>query len=499
MIMKDLKLKDYLKIKNVKIFGLLFGMAFFLFSCSATSDKKDGANKIVDPVNIKIVGEMKAELTLPPHVPPTTANREATKLIIDMEILEEEGELMNGVTYTYWTFGGSVPGEFIRAKLGDEVVFNLKNHPDNKLPHNIDLHAVNGPGGGAVSSFVAPGHEVTFSFKALHAGLYVYHCGTAPVGMHIGNGMYGLILIEPTEGLPPVDHEYYVMQGEFYTEGGYGERGHQAFDMQKAINENPDYVVFNGKVNALTGANSLRAKVGETVRLYVGNGGPSLISSFHVIGEIFDNVHVNGGTLINHNVQTQAIPVGSAAIVEFKVNAPGEYVMVDHSIFRAFNKGALGILEVEGDKNNLVYKGKIREGIYLPEGGAIQTMPKEDTVVEEKVIELTKVEKIALGEKLYSQTCAACHQPDGSGIEKAFPPLASSDYLNADIIRAVDIVMNGKRGKITVNGETFNSVMPAQNLTDQQISAVLTYVLNSWGNNGKEVTSDIVKKVRNGN
>lgn len=483
-----------LRSKKILLFCTLFSLGLLMFACNTAN--KDKA-KEVDPASIKVVGEMKAELTSPPNVPPTTANRKPTRLLVDMEILEKEGELMNGVSYTYWTFGGSVPGEFIRAKLGDEIVFTLKNHPDNKLPHNIDLHAVNGPGGGAVSSFVAPGHEITFTFKALHPGLYVYHCGTAPVGMHIGNGMYGLILIEPTEGLPPVDHEYYVMQGEFYTEGGYGERGHQAFDMQKAINEDPDYVVFNGKVNALTGKHALHAKVGDKIRLYVGNGGPSLISSFHVIGEIFDNVHVNGGSLINHNVQTQAIPVGSAAIIEFKVNAPGEYVMVDHSIFRAFNKGALGVLDVSGDKNELVYKGKIREGIYLPEGGAIQTMPKEDTVQKvEKVVELTKAEKIDLGGKLFKQTCAACHQPDGKGIPKAFPPLAGSDYLNADVMRAIGIVMNGKQGEVTVNGETFNSVMPSQNLTDQQISAVLTYVLSKWNNNGTEVTLDMVKKVR---
>lgn len=483
---------DLFKKRNFFNLILIFSFSLSIFSCTNEKSVKN-----IDPSMIKTVGEMDAVLTAPPFVPPTTANREATKLIVNMEVLEKEGELMSGVKYTYWTFGGTVPGKFIRAKLGDEIVFNLQNHPDNKLPHNIDLHAVNGPGGGAVSSFAAPGHEVMFSFKALHPGLYVYHCGTAPVGMHIGNGMYGLILIEPSEGLPPVDHEFYVMQGEFYTEGKYGDRGLQAFDMQKAVDENPDYVVFNGKVNALTGKNALKAKVGDKIRLYVGNGGPSLISSFHVIGEIFDNVHVNGGTLVNHNVQTQAIPVGSAAIIEFEVNAPGEYVMVDHSIFRAFNKGALGVIEVGGKENELVYKGKIREGIYLPEGGAIQTMPKED-VKEVAVVELSKGEKIALGEKLFMQTCVACHQSNGKGIPKAFPPLAKSDFLNADVNRAISVVMHGKRGEITVNGETFNGVMPAQALSDQEISAVLTYVYNSWGNNGKEVTLEMTKKVREG-
>src|SRR5690606_29730158 len=133
---------------------------------------------------------------------------------------------------------------------------------DSKMPHNIDLHAVTGPGGGASSSFTAPGHRTQFTFQALHPGLYVYHCAVAPVGMHIANGMYGLILVEPEEGLPEVDREYYVMQGDFYTVGKYREKGFQPFDMQKAIDENPTYVLFNGSEDALLGDNALRANVG---------------------------------------------------------------------------------------------------------------------------------------------------------------------------------------------------------------------------------------------
>ena len=328
---------------------------------------------------------MLAELTAPPNVPTPVGRRKAKKLIVNMEILEEEGELTDGVKYVYWTFGGSVPGSFIRTRVGDEVEFTLSNHPDNKLPHNIDLHAVTGPGGGAESSFVAPGHEKTFSFKTLNPGLYVYHCATAPVGMHIANGMYGLILVEPEGGLPQVDKEYYIMQGDFYTKGKNGERGLQPFDMQKAVDENADYVVFNGSVGALTGDKAITAKVGETVRLFVGNGGPNLVSSFHVIGEIFDKVHVEGGDLINKNVQTTLIPAGGAAIVEFRVDVPGTFILVDHSIFRAFNKGALGMLKVEGEEEKKIYSGEIREGIYLPEGPGIQNMPTTNEIVESEI------------------------------------------------------------------------------------------------------------------
>lgn len=466
---------------------------------SSCSDNGKATIKKVNPEDIVVKGEMVAELTAPPFVPKSTRDREPTKLIVDMEILEYEGEIADGVEYTFWTFGGTVPGSFIRAKVGDEIEFNLKNHPDNKLPHNIDLHAVNGPGGGAVSSFVAPGREITFSFKTLYPGLYVYHCATAPVGMHIANGMYGLILVEDENGLDPVDHEFYVMQGDFYTKGKYGEQGHQPFDMQKAIDENADYVLFNGSVGALTGENALQAKVGETIRMYVGNGGPNLVSSFHVIGEIFDKVYVEGADLINTHVQTTLIPAGGAAIVEFKVDGPGEYILVDHSIFRAFNKGALAVLNVTGEDNDVVYKGTIQEGIYLPEGSVIQSMPngkKEAKVDTGDIVEMTLAEKMDKGEKLYKKTCFACHLPQGEGIKDAFPPLASADYLNADVDRAIDIVLRGLSGEITVNGDVYNSVMPGQNLTNEEVASVLTYVYNSWGNNGTEVTQSMVQKVR---
>jgi len=319
-----------------------------LIAGNLTSCEKAVAAK-ENPEQMRIYGEFEAELTAPPMVPRPVGKRAPAKLIVNMEVVEKEMEMSDGVSYVYWTFDGTVPGSFIRTRVGDEIEFHLKNHPDSKLPHNIDLHAVTGPGGGAESSFVAPGREAVFTFKTMNPGLYVYHCATAPVGMHIANGMYGLILVEPEGGLPPVDKEYYIMQGDFYTEGKNGERGLQAFDMQKAIDENADYVVFNGSVGALTGSNAITAEVGETVRLFVGNGGPNLVSSFHVIGEIFDKVFVEGGSMVNENVQTTLIPAGGAAIVEFKVDVPGDLVLVDHSIFRAFNKGALGILKVEGE------------------------------------------------------------------------------------------------------------------------------------------------------
>lgn len=399
-----------------------------------------------EAASIKIKGTQMAQLTHPPLVPKPVGNRPAQRLLVSMEIVEKTAEMTNGVSYVYWTYGGTVPGQFIRTRVGDEVEFTLKNHPDNKLPHNIDLHAVTGPGGGATSSFVAPGHEIVFNFKTLNPGLYVYHCATAPVGMHVANGMYGLILVEPAGGLPAVDREYYVVQGDFYTEGPYGAKGLQAFDMRKAIDEQADYVVFNGKVGALSGDQALTAEVGETVRLFVGNGGPNLVSSFHVIGEIFDKVYIEGGDAINTNVQTTLIPAGGAAIVEFKVDVPGTFILVDHSIFRAFNKGALGMLKVSGPENETIYSGTVQEGIYHPEGGAVQTIRGKEIPQVNAAVNRTMSQRLAEGKRKYMETCFACHQAEGQGVPNAFPPLANSDYLNADKKRAIRSIIDGLSG-----------------------------------------------------
>lgn len=484
-----------MKTNSSKLF-LSIALLFIASSVNISCEKIQ--KKATDPEDMKTYGSLVANLTSPPNVPRPIGNRSAKKLIIEMEIIEKESEIANGVTYVFWTFGGTVPGSFIRGRVGDEVEFTLKNHPDNRLPHNIDLHAVTGQGGGAEASFVAPGHQKTFSFKLLNPGLYVYHCATAPVGMHIANGMYGLILVEPKGGLAPVDKEFYVMQGDFYTKGKFGDPGEQPFDMQKAIDENPDYVVFNGKVGGLAGDNKLHAEVGETVRLFVGNGGPNLVSSFHVIGEIFDKVFVDGGTTVSENIQTTLIAAGGASIVEFKVESPSELILVDHSIFRAFNKGALGVLSVSGNENKKVFAGEITEGIYQPEGSVIQDMEVNGkTETSEVGVSLTKAEKMNMGKNLFNSNCAACHLQDGKGITNAFPPLAKSDYLNKDVDRAIRVVLKGLTGEITVNGNIYNSVMPAQQLSDEEVASILTYVYNNWENNGTEVTTEQVKKVRN--
>ena len=265
-----------------------------------------------------------AVTTHAPEVPPAIDRDYPAKVRVKMETIEKTMKMDDGVEYHYWTFNGDVPGRMIRVREGDTVEVEFSNNPSSTVPHNVD----------------------------------------------IANGMYGLILVEPKEGLPKVDKEFYIVQGDFYTKGKKGAQGLQPFDMDKAVAEQPEYVVFNGHVGAIAGDNALKAKAGETVRMYVGNGGPNLVSSFHVIGEIFDKVYVEGGKLINENVQSTIIPAGGSAMVEFKVDVPGSYTLVDHSIFRAFNKGALGQLKVEGAENPEIMTQKLSDTAYAGNGAA---------------------------------------------------------------------------------------------------------------------------------
>jgi len=426
-----------------------------------------------------------AELTNAPEVPHRMVRKHPARVIVNLEIREVEKQIAPGVTYTLWTFGGEVPGKMIRVRQGDVVELHLGNNPSSKMPHNIDLHAVNGPGGGAEGTFTAPGKQTQITFRATNPGLYVYHCATAPVPMHVANGMYGLILVEPPEGYGYADREFYVMQGELYTSGKYHDQGHQAFDMDKGIDEKPTYVVFNGAEGSLVGDKAIHANVGEKIRIFVGNGGPNLTSSFHVIGEIFDKVYAEGGSKPQENVQTTVIPAGGAAIVEFTVNVPGKYSIVDHSLFRAFNKGAVAQIVVDGPPMKETYSGKQAEVAYT---GAVETAP----------VAVAAPTGGDVGAATYARICAACHQPTGMGLPGTYPPLASSDYLAASPPeKLIGHVLHGLQGPVTVNGNTFNGVMPPMSfLSDAEIAGALTFARSSWGNKLAPVKPDQVQRVR---
>jgi len=300
-----------------------------------------------------------AKLATAPNVPPPITRSHPAKVIVNLEAKEFVGTLADDVKYKFWSFNGTVPGPIIRVRLGDTVEIRLKNSKGNHFPHNIDIHAVNGPGGGASVSLVAPGEEARFTFKTLSPGLFMYHCASPVpnIPAHIANGMYGMMLVEPEGGLPNVDHEYAVVQSEFFTKPS-DQKGVMELSMEKGLMEHSDYVVFNGRVGGVMEEKALQAHTGDRVRIYFGNIGPNSVSSFHIIGEIFNNVYVKGtiGGLMNHNVQTTLVPAAGSTIVELKTDVPGNYLLVDHSIFRVA-KGALGILAVEGNENPEIFKG----------------------------------------------------------------------------------------------------------------------------------------------
>jgi nitrite reductase (NO-forming) len=293
---------------------------------------------------------------LPLPYPAMPVNRNfPTTVQVELEAKPVTALLNDGVGYKYWTYNGTVPGPMIRVRQGDTVEVTLKNSLDSPVSHSIDSHGVTGPGGGGKVSQTPPGGTSRFRFKALNPGVYIYHCATPMIPYHLGHGLYGLMVVEPPGGWPKVDREFYVVQGDFYLAGDPAQQGVHEAVVDKMVKETPDYVVFNGSVGALSKENALKAKVGETVRIFFGVAGPNTTSSFHVIGEIMDTVYPEGASEALHNIQSTFVPAGGATIVEFKLEVPGTYILVDHSLGR-LPKGAAGFLDVEGPANPEVFQ-----------------------------------------------------------------------------------------------------------------------------------------------
>jgi nitrite reductase (NO-forming) len=344
---------------NSRPLGLLAGTAALLIAGALAAPALADSAVGVMPMAPVARGSAEAPVDivrLPTDLPPPIGVRGPQKVVVNLETVEVYGKLDDGTSYQYWTFNGKVPGPFLRVRVGDSVEVHLTNAADSAMMHNVDFHAVIGPGGGARATEAAPGESKSFTFKALSPGLFVYHCATPPVAQHISSGMYGLILVEPEGGLPKVDHEFYVMQGEIYTDQPFGTKGEVTASYDKLINERPEYYVFNGAVGGISTAHPLQAKVGETVRIYFGDGGPNATSSFHVIGEIFDKVYSFASLTAPPltNVQTITTPPGGASIVEFKLQVPGKYMIVDHALSR-MERGLAGILQVDGPANPEIY------------------------------------------------------------------------------------------------------------------------------------------------
>jgi nitrite reductase (NO-forming) len=296
----------------------------------------------------------------PSDVPPPVGARRPQRVKVELDTVEVTGKLADGSTYQYWTFNQKVPGPFVRVRVGDMVEVHLHNEDDSTMMHNVDMHAVTGPGGGGIATETAPGDSHGFTFVATKPGLYVYHCAIPMAAQHIANGMFGMILVEPEGGLPKVDHEYYVMQSEIYTDQKMGTKGELTQSYDKLLDEHPEYFVLNGAVGALTKDKPMHAKVGETVRIFFGNGGPNFTSSFHVVGEIFDHVYRDGSLSSPplRDVQTTGVPPGGAAMVALKFEVPGQYMLVDHALSRAA-RGLAGNLIVTGPDSDVYSDGGV--------------------------------------------------------------------------------------------------------------------------------------------
>lgn len=290
----------------------------------------------------------------PSDLPPPVGNRAPAVVRVTLTSKELVGALdpASGTTYRYWTFNGKVPAPFIRVRQGDTVEVTLVNPKDSTMVHSLDFHAAIGPGGGAALTQVPPGQSKTFSFQATTPGLFVYHCGSPMIAQHIANGMYGMILVEPTGGLPRVDHEYYIMQGEIYATAPKGKAGLQQFSAENLMAENAQYYLFNGAVDAVTKEYPLHANEGETVRIYFGNAGPNATASIHMVGEIFTNYYQFGSLSSPPlaGIQTGTVAPGSAATFEVKASMPGQFTLMDHAMSR-MEKGDMAILEVSGPEN----------------------------------------------------------------------------------------------------------------------------------------------------
>lgn len=293
----------------------------------------------------------------PNNVGEPVGERGPKNITVDLETTEVVGRLDDGSSYRFWTFNNTVPGPMIRVRVGDTVTVNMKNSDESVHIHSVDFHAVTGPGGGAAVTQAAPGQTKSFSFKALSPGLYVYHCATPMVAQHITNGMYGMILVEPEGGLSEVDREFYVMQGELYTAQRHGSSGLQEFSLDKMLDERPEHMMFNGAMDSLTAIHKMESETGDNVRIFFGVGGPNLVSSFHVIGEIFDKVYDQASLTSPPltDVQTTLVPPGGATMVEFVTDYPGKYILVDHALSRA-EKGLVGILNVNGKADTEIFE-----------------------------------------------------------------------------------------------------------------------------------------------
>jgi nitrite reductase (NO-forming) len=362
-------------------------------------------------------------LSIAPEVPPTIDRSDQRIWDIHIESIEGVCPLDpdKGISTEMWGFRiagendvtcGS-PGPVVRGRVGDVVNITLTNLVSNGRPHNIDFHAVTGQGGGAADLTVNPGETATIQIRLLYPGAFMYHCAFGDVPSHIAHGMVGMFIVDPEEPLPVVEHEWAIMQSEWYISEA-GSDGVAPFDPDALFNEEPSMVTFNGRADALTGDNSLQMNVGERGRIYFVNEGVNLASNFHPIGSQWDLVYPEAATHQANRVirgsQSTLIVAGGGTVVEIDGLVPSTVILVDHALVRTFYKGAIGLLVISGDENPELFGVPGAATPPTSEGG------DEGANADN-------------GQVLFAQTCAACHGPNAEGVDGLGPALVANQFV----------------------------------------------------------------------
>ncbi|MFB6156484.1 MAG: copper-containing nitrite reductase [Haloferacaceae archaeon] len=302
----------------------------------------------------------------PTDVPDPIARDEPATVEVTLRPEEVTAEIEDGVEFDYMTYNGQVPGPFLRVRQGDTIDLTFENPASNAMPHNVDFHAAAGPGGGAEATMTAPGETTRLRFKATYPGAFIYHCAVPNLDMHISAGMFGLILVEPKGGLPAVDEEIYLGQHEIYTDKKPGETGTHGFDVGAMRREDPTYVVMNGEKYAMTPdryGSAATVETGDTARVYFVTGGPNLTSSFHPIGNVWEECWPEGALSNDpdRHVQTKPVAPGSTAVATMNFPVPGNFKLVDHALTRVARRGCMAVVTAEGEE---------KPGIFDPDPGA---------------------------------------------------------------------------------------------------------------------------------
>ena len=419
------------------------------------------------------------------RLPPLTSG---DSVDVEIESTDASVSIASGVEYQAWTFGDSVPGPVIHVRQGQTVNVTFTNR--GTMEHSLDFHSAITPPNMHYAE-VKPGEKLTYSFIAKVPGAFLYHCGTPPVLLHIGNGMYGAIIVDPATPLPPAAESYVIVQSEWYTQQISGKL--MGPDFQKMKDERPDEVVFNG-VAFQYKDHPLTAAPGKLVRIYFVNAGPDLWSSFHVIGGIFDKVYPGGDAAdAVSGVSTYTVGPGAGAIFDITLDQPGNYVFVDHDMAHAII-GAQGVLRVGDAAAIAAEKPPIAAAPASAPAAPAAVAPPASAPAATGPYKFDP----AHGASLYASTCSACHQATGTGLPGAFPPLKGDPVvLNPDPTEQIETILNGAHGR-NIGDTTYPSAMPpfGSALNDADVADIINHERSSWGNQGKPVTADQVKAER---